>query len=108
MNYIIGKNKHDNVKIIQESTPNDIWFHLADYSSAHLIYHNQSSKNMNRLRKDGTIYRMASILKSHMKTKLRMSSDMHTTVIYAYIKDIKLISPVGTVKIIGEEHTMLI
>jgi len=35
--YKIGKNAKNNFEIIDESDPNDIWFHLKDVSSCHVI-----------------------------------------------------------------------
>ena len=35
--YKIGSNANDNFNIIDQSKSNDIWFHLADYPSAHII-----------------------------------------------------------------------
>jgi len=100
IDYTLGNNKYDNVRIIQHSqqnAPNDVWFHLNEHSSAHLIFHNIYDKNMNRLRKDGTIYRMSSILKTHMKKKLCCHSN-HIEIIYAFVKDIQLTMPIGTVQ----------
>ena len=34
---IIGKNKNENIKIIQSSEPDDLWFHLKDYPSCHIV-----------------------------------------------------------------------
>lgn len=33
----IGENANDNDKIISEAAQTDIWFHLADFSSCHVI-----------------------------------------------------------------------
>ena len=35
--FYIGKNAQDNFDIIDNANPNDLWFHLADYSSCHVI-----------------------------------------------------------------------
>lgn len=35
--YKIGKNAKNNFEIIDESDPNDIWFHLKEVSSCHVI-----------------------------------------------------------------------
>ena len=38
---IIGQNRNENVKIIQNSEPNDLWFHLKDYPSCHIVVQNK-------------------------------------------------------------------
>lgn len=35
--FLIGSNAQDNVNIITSSKPTDIWFHVADYPSAHVV-----------------------------------------------------------------------
>jgi predicted ribosome quality control (RQC) complex YloA/Tae2 family protein len=35
--FLIGSNAQDNVNIITSSKPSDIWFHVADYPSAHVV-----------------------------------------------------------------------
>ena len=42
--FIIGRNKEDNCKIIDESSQSDIWFHVENESSCHVIL-----KNANKL-----------------------------------------------------------
>ena len=37
---IIGKNKNENIKIIQAADPNNLWFHLKDYPSCHIVVQN--------------------------------------------------------------------
>jgi hypothetical protein len=110
--FVIGKNASDNVRLIQESqslSPLDVWFHLNNYSSAHLIFHNIQNKNMNRLRKDGTIYKMASILKKHMMSKLHQTTNqLHVEIIYSYVKDIKLVKPTGTVRLLSKSKDNII
>lgn len=38
---IIGQNAKENTQIIQESHPENIWFHLSSSSSAHIILQNE-------------------------------------------------------------------
>lgn len=35
--FYIGKSAEDNFDIIDNANPSDLWFHLADYSSCHVI-----------------------------------------------------------------------
>jgi predicted ribosome quality control (RQC) complex YloA/Tae2 family protein len=35
--FLIGSNAQDNIDIITSAKPTDIWFHVADYPSAHVV-----------------------------------------------------------------------
>ena len=39
----IGKNKNENIKIIEDSEPDNLWFHLKDYPSCHIVVENNRS-----------------------------------------------------------------
>ena len=45
IDFSVGKNKHDNIDIIRQASPNDIWFHLEEASSCHVIAHLPPSLN---------------------------------------------------------------
>lgn len=98
MDYIIGKNAADNFKIIQQADPHDLWFHLADQSSAHLVAKNIWKKDIKELRKSGEIYRLACKLKKHSKLK-----DM-TTINYTYIENITMTQDIGKVKLSKDKY----
>jgi hypothetical protein len=100
MEYTIGKNAVDNHKIIldsQTNNPNDVWFHLDELSSAHLIFHNTRNQSISQLLKRGIIYKFACILKKHCSTKLRKYEMDKINVIYCKVSDIKLGRKIGEV-----------
>lgn len=92
-----GKNAKDNSRLIQESEPLDIWFHVSGESSAHLILKNEDQEDIiAKLRKDGTIYRSALELK---KSSGKFSKMNNISVDYCYIKYVKLTDVPGRVNI---------
>lgn len=56
----IGKNAKNNFEIIEQADENDLWFHLADYTSAHGILHHQHITNEN-------IHLIAELIKNKKK-----------------------------------------
>ena len=84
---IIGRNKYENEQIIKSSYSNDIWFHLNDYSSCHIIL---KSGDDNIPKKYLTnIAKMFSLYKKGLPKNYK--------VIYTNIKNIKLTGDIGTV-----------
>lgn len=77
MDYVIGRNAADNFKIIEEAEPLDLWLHLANQSSAHLVAKNILFAEINDLRKSGEIYRLACCLKKHCKNKSHDSCKLY-------------------------------
>lgn len=96
MNYVIGKSPDENTRIVENSEPDDIWFHIANTSSAHLVLKNDNKESIENLRKNGVIYQMARALKmSH--SKLRKMRDIEVN--YTYIKNVTTTSTPGLVTI---------
>ena len=92
--YVIGKNAQDNFNIIDNSKPNDIWFHLDENPSCHVIA--LISDNIDRLNKkelNKIIKRGALICKDNSKCK----SDTNINVVYTFIKNVKKTEKIGTV-----------
>lgn len=89
----IGKSAQDNTQLILSSEPLDVWFHVADAPSAHLVYHNENQVDLDLLRSNGTIYRMALELKK--RSKYRKLPNIK--VIYCYVKDVVLTDTPGRV-----------
>jgi len=92
-----GKNAENNSKLIRESQPFDIWFHVSGQTSAHLILKNEKQEDIiEKLRKDGTIYRAALELK---KSSSKFSKMNNISIDYCYIKYVKLTDVPGKVNI---------
>ena len=91
--YLIGKNKEDNNDIIIASSPNDVWFHSADYSSAHIIVKipniKLTKKQMYTLIKNGAI------LCKNSTNKL--INEKNVEIIYTKVKNVYLTNKIGQV-----------
>lgn len=92
--YQIGRNATENTELVLRSSAMDVWFHVNDQPSAHLIYYNPDGLDLDHLRKKGVIYRMALTLKK--KSKYRSFNNIE--IIYDYIKNITPLTKPGMVQ----------
>jgi predicted ribosome quality control (RQC) complex YloA/Tae2 family protein len=90
--YYIGKNANDNFKIIDEANINDIWFHIKDYPSCHVIAsisnQNIDRKNMKYIIKRGALL---------CKQKSKYANIKNLEIIYTEIKNVSKTSTIGSV-----------
>ena len=89
--YLIGKNDQDNFNVIDNAKPNDIWFHLNDYPSCHvvaLIPNNINKKNMKYITKQGAL-----LCKQNSKYKL----EKNLSIVYTQVKNITKTDKIGLV-----------
>jgi predicted ribosome quality control (RQC) complex YloA/Tae2 family protein len=86
----VGKNKHDNWKIIDNSHKNDYWFHLDNLPSSHVIVH--IGENDHQL--DKAVLKFASWL---CKKKSKKKDNEKLSIIYTQIKNITKGLHVGSV-----------
>lgn len=91
----IGKNAVENTELVLQSSDRDVWFHIRDNPSAHLVYFNPSSISLGELRRTGIIYRMALELKKRSK----YSKKNTIQVIYDYIENINPTPKPGMVNV---------
>lgn len=96
----IGKNAEDNTRLVLSSGPLDVWFHIADLPSAHLVYRNHNGASLDVLRSNGTIYRMALELKK--RSKYRKFQGIK--VIYCCVQDVVITSSPGRVHTSNTRH----
>lgn len=91
MSYIVytGKNATDNWNIIDKAEPYDLWFHLENAPSSHVIIHSCNNIDI----PSDLIYKMAIICKKHSKLK----NISNVSVIYTKIENIKKATEVGSV-----------
>jgi predicted ribosome quality control (RQC) complex YloA/Tae2 family protein len=87
--FIIGRNKEDNFRIIDESIETYIWFHVENESSCHVIL-----KNTNKLHDIPiqVIKRGAYLCKINSNAK-----SGKTTIMYSQIKNVKKTDIMGQV-----------
>jgi len=90
--FLVGKNANDNFNIIDQSDENDLWFHINDAPSCHVIacihQYNINKKDLKYVIKQGGI-----ICKKHSKYK----SDKNIGIIYTNIKHVQKTNISGSV-----------
>ena len=92
--FMIGKNAKENSELINDSLLNDLWFHLANFPSAHLIAQiNNIELSDEEL--EYVITRGACLLKSCSKQKNINKLEIN----YTYIRNVELTIPIGSVNI---------
>lgn len=94
MDYVIGKSAEENTHLVQTAAELDVWFHVSNLPSAHLILHNPEGTTLKDLRKQGTIYQMALELKKSSKYR-KMNN---VTIVYDYCKNITTLDTPGKVQ----------
>lgn len=93
--FLIGKNSEDNFNIIDISSPNDIWFHLNDYPSCHVIA--KVPDKIDRRNIKFIIKKGALLCKENSKYK----SNKNLDIIYTKVKNVKKTNILGTVTTTG-------
>ena len=88
----VGQSKEENWKLIDMSEQSDIWFHLAEHPSCHVIIRNNDMNKKNVL-SSKTIHYAASLCKEHSKLK----NFKKIAVIYTNIKYITKGKEIGSV-----------
>ncbi len=89
--YIIGQNAIDNFKIIDEANEYDMWFHIENHPSCHVlcsIPDNISKKDLLKIIKRGALC---------CKENSKYKSEQSVSVIYTYVKNLVKTDIVGSV-----------
>ena len=93
--YCIGKNAEDNFELIDEANENDIWFHLNNAPSTHIIACIDENRKYDKKQMKQIITQGAVLCKQKSNKK----SDKNVEIIYAKIKDIEKTDTMGTVNV---------
>ena len=93
VDYSIGKNAKHNFEIIDSSDDNDIWFHVANESSSHIIAHIPADMKLNKKQLRQILTQGAVLCKSHSRYK----SQKNIEIIYTHIKNIEKLQTPGSV-----------
>jgi predicted ribosome quality control (RQC) complex YloA/Tae2 family protein len=94
--YKLGENAEDNFKIIDEADPKDIWFHVHNQPSCHVIA--TIPEGIDRKNIKYIITQGALVLKENSKFK----SVKKLEIVYARIKNVTKTEPVGSVNVTEE------
>ena len=92
----IGKNKEENWQLIDASNPHDVWFHVDDQPSCHVILKNAENVKLRDIPRQ-VLKRAAYLCKTNSAAKTQPKCD----VIYAPISQITKTSVVGQVIVSG-------
>lgn len=100
----IGKNAQENFDIIDDASPDDLWFHLENSSSGHVIATipaelNVDKKQLKMIAKQGAV-----ICKEHSKLK----SNKDVSIVYAKIRNVtKSETNIGQVIIFDQKSIVI-
>lgn len=86
-----GQTAQENWNLIDESCPNDIWFHVEDIPSCHVVLKNDSKEKPHKI----VIKHCANICKDGSKQK----HAKNVRIIYTEIKNVKKGKDVGSVTV---------
>lgn len=84
ISYSVGKNEKDNFNIIDNSHEKDIWFHLDNTSSCHVVAHVSNFEKLDKKQLRQIVTQGAVLCKSNSKSK----SEKNIVVNYTFIKNI--------------------
>ena len=98
--YLVGTNAQDNFDIIDESEEDDLWFHLSDYSSCHVISKMPQDIKLDKKQKLQIIKQGALICKQNSKYK----SEPNLDVIYTNISNVTKSNVIGQVEALNVKH----
>jgi predicted ribosome quality control (RQC) complex YloA/Tae2 family protein len=96
----IGENKEENDKIIQEAKQTDIWFHLHNLPSCHIIITNNSDHPITKQ----MIHHCANLVKQNTKYKNLPKVKVN----YCPIKNVKRTEEKGKVILKGKIESLVV
>jgi predicted ribosome quality control (RQC) complex YloA/Tae2 family protein len=92
--FVIGQNAAENFQIIDDSQPNDLWFHVTEFPSCHVIAKiNDIMDSINRKDIKYIVKQGAILCKQHSKYKSVKNLDIN----YTEISNVQKTSVVGSV-----------
>lgn len=90
----IGKSAQENTLLVSSSRPKDVWFHVKDAPSAHLLYLNDNEDDLKTLKSNGTIYKMALQLKV---SSAKFKKMQNVNVNYCFVDNVQVTETPGLV-----------
>lgn len=89
---IIGKNREENWKIIDEADPTDIWFHVRDIPSCHVILKN--TENLSNVSRD--VLKFSALL---CKMNSKAKTEKKTIIMYTPVTFVNKTKTIGEVNV---------
>jgi predicted ribosome quality control (RQC) complex YloA/Tae2 family protein len=96
----VGMNAIENVQIIKKARQKDMWFHLEDYPSCHVIIENTKRHPIT----NEMIIHCAILCKQHSKYKDQRGVGIN----YCPVKNLIVIGTSGTVEIVGDVERIVV
>jgi predicted ribosome quality control (RQC) complex YloA/Tae2 family protein len=93
--FYVGENAEDNFEIIDVSDPDDIWFHMTNISSCHVVAKLPDNNNFDKKQMRKIIVQGAELCKRN--SKLNAERDVEIT--YTKIKNLEKTDIIGSVSI---------
>lgn len=96
----VGSNAKENWDLIDNSYPEDLWFHLDEYPSAHVVITQQTSQQVSN--SDEIYYpnQIISIGSTYCKSYSKHGKNLHKAkIVYTQIKNLKKGKEIGSVSI---------
>lgn len=91
--FIVGSNKEENQYLINNSQQHDLWFHIANYPSCHVVCKMNPNNKLNKKHLNKIIKQGALCCKMHSKYKHLQKLD----ITYATIRQLENTETVGSV-----------
>jgi predicted ribosome quality control (RQC) complex YloA/Tae2 family protein len=93
MTYHIGVSAQDNFDLIDASSPQDIWFHVQDLPSCHVVVVMPENEKLDKNKMRALVKQGAVICKKHSK----YASHKNLPIIYTKIEDVQKTGTSGSV-----------
>jgi predicted ribosome quality control (RQC) complex YloA/Tae2 family protein len=97
---IVGKNKNDNWKLIDDSKDTYVWFHVANNPSSHVVL--KTYTRLSQIPRQ-VIKRCACLCKSNSKSK----SEKNCEIIYTNIKNVEKTTHIGEVTVTNTKKILI-
>lgn len=91
----IGQNAHDNFAVIESSNALDLWFHVNDHSSSHVVASIPPESQFDKKQLMYIVKQGAILCKQHSRYK----SQKNVTIVYTTIQNVTTTNIPGTVSI---------
>jgi predicted ribosome quality control (RQC) complex YloA/Tae2 family protein len=102
IDFYVGENAEENQHIVLNADPEDLWFHLADKSSPHVLAM-ISDKNIDRKYVRLIVVQGSLLCKQNSKCK----SDKKVDIIYTKMKNVIPTETVGSVQTSNTKHIII-
>jgi predicted ribosome quality control (RQC) complex YloA/Tae2 family protein len=103
IDYIVGGNAQENHDIIDEASEEDLWFHISNQSSCHVICKMPVNENIDKKGLQKIIIQGAVICKAHSRYK----SQKNIGITYTKVLHVKKLDKPGLVSIMNEKTIIM-